>query len=188
MNGSTRLKLWTIVAVIVLSAFATLRVQAEEQWIDLTHTLSADSVFWPTAEPFQLITEAEGMTDAGYYYSAYRFSAAEHGGTHIDAPIHFAAGKMRVDEIPLQALIGDAVVIDVSRQCQHDRDYQVSVDDFKKWEKDNGRLPNAAIVLIRTGYDRYWPDPALYLGTAERGDAGVAALHFPGLHPDAAGL
>lgn len=186
MNGSTHLKFWTIVAVALSLAFASKETLAKEQWIDLTHTLSAESVFWPTAEPFQLITEAEGITDAGYYYSAYSFSAAEHGGTHIDAPIHFAEGRMRVDEIPLQTLIGDAVVIDVSQQCQRDRDYQVTVEDFRSWEKDNGRLPDAAIVLIRTGYDRYWPNAALYLGTAERGDAGVAALHFPGVHPDTA--
>ena len=186
MNWSTYLKIWLIVTVACSSAFASKGTLAKEQWIDLTHTLSADSVFWPTAEPFQLLTDAEGITDAGYYYSAYSFTAAEHGGTHIDAPIHFAEGRMRVDEIPLQTLIGDAVVIDVSQQCQHDRDYQVSIEDFQSWETDNGRLPDATIVLIRTGYDRYWPNPARYLGTAERGEAGVAALHFPGLHPDAA--
>ena len=41
-------------------------------------------------------------------------------------------------------------------------------------------------MLLRTGFSQRWPDAARYLGTAERGEAAVAKLHFPGLHPDAA--
>lgn len=58
------------------------------QWIDLTYDLSAATIYWPTAKPFKLHTVSEGMTEKGYYYAAYEFCAAEHGGTHIDAPIH----------------------------------------------------------------------------------------------------
>jgi kynurenine formamidase len=159
---------------------------ADGTWIDLTHPLSADSVFWPTAPKFELTTEAEGMTDAGYYYSAYSFSAAEHGGTHIDAPVHFAEGRMSVDEIPLSRLIGDAVVVDVSEPAGRDRDYLIGVADLTAWEETHGRIPDDTIVLLRTGYSRYWPDAEAYLGTALRGEEGVAALHFPGLDPDAA--
>ena len=157
-----------------------------ERWIDLTHPLSADAVFWPTAAPFMLTTDAEGFTDAGYYYSSYSFSTSEHGGTHIDAPIHFAKDRMTVDAIPLTALIGDAVVIDVSRQTATDRDYQVTVSDFNAWEAQHQRIPDHSIVLLRTNYSHFWPDAEKYLGTAKRGAAGVAELHFPGLHPEAA--
>ena len=157
-----------------------------ETWVDLTHALSADSVFWPTAQPFELTTVSEGETDAGYYYSAYAFSAAEHGGTHIDAPKHFARGRRGVDEIPLTQLIGEAVVVDVSTQSDDDRDHQIGTAEITAWEAVHGRIPDAAIVLFRTGFSRYWPDAVAYLGTALRGEAGVAALHFPGLHPDAA--
>ena len=45
----------------------------------------------------------------------------------------------------------------------------------------NGRIPRRSIVLLRTGFDRYWPDAERYLGTAERGEAAVPKLHFPGL-------
>lgn len=159
---------------------------AEPAWVDLTHPLSSESVFWPTARPFQLITDAEGRTEAGYYYSAYSFSGAEHGGTHIDAPIHFAEGRRSVDEIPLSQLMGPAVVIDVSRSAAEDRDHRISVPELTGWEAAHGRIPTDAIVLFRTGYSRYWPDAEAYLGTDLRGEAGVAALHFPGLHPDAA--
>lgn len=155
-------------------------------WIDLTYDLSSETVFWPTSEPFTLETVSEGMTDAGYYYSAYKFCTAEHGGTHIDAPIHFAEGRKSVDQLALSDLIGPAVRVDVSSKSATDRDYLISVDDLVAWESSNGRISPGTIVLLQTGFGRYWPDAAQYLGTALRGDAGVAALHFPGLHPDAA--
>ena len=156
------------------------------EWVDLTHSLSSESVFWPTAAPFELRTDAEGITERGYYYSAYSFTTAEQGGTHIDAPVHFAEGHRSVDEIPLSQLIGDAVVIDVSERALADRSYRIDVDALQGWEQRHGPIPKQAIVLFRTGYARYWPDAARYLGTAERGPAGAAKLRFPGLHENAA--
>ena len=65
--------------------------------VDLTYAFDANSVYWPTAEQFKLETDFEGMTDKGYFYSAYRYSAAEHGGTHLDSPVHFAKDHHTVD-------------------------------------------------------------------------------------------
>ncbi len=154
--------------------------------IDLSYAFDADTVYWPTAETFKLEKDFEGVTDKGYYYSAYRYSAAEHGGTHLDAPVHFAKGRNTVDQIPVAQLIGSGLVIDVTRQCASNPDYLVSVDDFQNWEKRNGRIAPGSIVLLRTGYGKYYPDRKKYLGTDERGAAAVAKLHFPGLDPQAA--
>ncbi|MEJ8566143.1 cyclase family protein [Elongatibacter sediminis] len=154
--------------------------------IDLTHSYDADTVFWPTADGFSLHSDFKGTTEGGWYYEANTFCTAEHGGTHLDAPIHFAAGRHHTDEIPLERLIGPAVVIDVSRQAAADRDYQVSIADFENWEARHGRLPDNIIILLRTGFAARWPDRAAYMGTDERGPDAVAKLHFPGLHPDAA--
>ena len=157
------------------------------QLIDLSHAYDATTVFWPTADPFVLETVADGVTDQGFYYAANKFRTSEHGGTHLDAPVHFARGRHAVDQIPLAQLIGPAVVVDVSAKCIADRDYQVRTDDFLAWERAEGvRIPRDAILLIRTGYSQYWPDAARYLGTAERGPDAVPKLHFPGIHPDAA--
>ncbi|MEW6126825.1 MAG: cyclase family protein [Acidobacteriota bacterium] len=156
------------------------------QWLDLSYDLSAETIYWPTAEPFKLDTVAAGVTEKGYYYSAYQFCAAEHGGTHIDAPIHFAEGRKTVDQLPLTQLIGAAIKIDVSQPTNANRDYQISVEDFTAWEARNGKIPDGSIVLLQTGYGQYWPDRVKYLGTATRGAEGVAQLHFPGLHPEAA--
>ena len=154
--------------------------------IDLSHDYSDQTVFWPTAESFKLEKVADGVTEQGYYYAANNFATSEHGGTHIDAPIHFAKGHWAVDEIPLDRLVGDAIVVDVTAAAANQPDYRVTTDDFTAWERSNGEIQAGAIVLIRTGYSKFWPDASRYLGTAERGTGAVAKLHFPGLHQDAA--
>ncbi len=155
--------------------------------VDLSYPFSAETVFWPTEERgFVLENVHRGYTERGYYYTANRFCTAEHGGTHVDAPIHFSEGRWTVDAIPLDRLIGPGVVVDVSDRAAADRDYRVRVEDFLRWEKRHGRIPTGAIVLIRTGFGRYWPDRIRYLGTDRRGPEAVAELHFPGLHPEAA--
>ena len=154
--------------------------------VDLSHVYDENTIFWPTADPFQLEVVADGVTAAGYYYAANAFTTAEHGGTHIDAPLHFAEGREAVDEIPLDRLVAPAVVVDVSAASERDSDYQVTVADIEAWEADYGELPDGAMLLIRTGFSSRWPDAERYLGTAERGEAAVALLHFPGLHPNLA--
>jgi kynurenine formamidase len=154
--------------------------------VDLSHTFDETTVFWPTSETFRLETVSDGMTDAGYYYAANNFFTAEHGGTHIDSPIHFAQGRQTVDQIPLERLVGTAVVIDVTGQAGRDADYQVTAGDIQRAEAQDGPIPPDAILLIRTGYSQRWPEAERYLGTAERGPDAVSQLHFPGLHPDAA--
>ena len=181
-----------IIACVLLSGCSTREAPLEKhfsqagEWVDLSHDFAADTIYWPTAEPFKLETVAAGKTDAGYYYSAFQFSAAEHGGTHIDAPVHFAEGRESVDQIPLDRLIGPAIKVDVSEKAKADRDYQVSVADFEAWETTNSRIPNDSIVLLRTGWSEHWNDRMKYLGTDKRGAEAVAELHFPGLAPDAA--
>jgi kynurenine formamidase len=154
--------------------------------VDLSHTYDATTVFWPTAETYRLDSVADGMTPEGYYYAANNFFSSEHGGTHLDAPVHFAKGAQSVDQVPLERLFGEAYVIDVTARADADADHQVSVEDIAAAERAQGPIPPSAIVLLRTGFSNRWPDAARYLGTAERGEAAVAKLHFPGLHPDAA--
>lgn len=89
--------------------------------------MSHDSIFWPTCETFRLDKTADGVTDKGYYYASNNYSGNEHGGTHIDAPVHFAQGHWTVDQIPLDRLIGPAVVVDVSGASAKNADYQVTV-------------------------------------------------------------
>jgi len=154
--------------------------------VDLTYPFNEQTIYWPTAKTFTLEKVAEGETEQGYWYAANNFEAAEHGGTHVDAPYHFARNGQTAEEIPLRRVIGGGVVVDVSKAALANRDYQVTRADFAAHERRYGRIPRRAVVLLRTGYGRYWPDREKYLGTAERGEAAVPKLHFPGLHPDGA--
>ena len=158
----------------------------EGKWIDLTYNFDEQTIYWPTADGFRHDTVFAGVTDSGFYYTAFNYCAAEHGGTHLDAPIHFAKGKQSMHEIPLEHLVGNAVLLDVSTKALANPDYQVTVADFEAWEEEHGQLPEGAIVLLRTGYGKFWPDKIKYMGTAEKGPGAIAKLHFPGLHPDAA--
>lgn len=154
------------------------------RWVDLTYAYSEETIYWPTADGFQLEEVAYGMTEGGWFYSSYNYSASEHGGTHFDAPIHFAQGADTNEEVPLDRLIGPAAVVDVSAQAHPD--YQVTVGDLQEWESRNGAIPSGTILLIRTGWGARWPDPVEYLGTGLKGEEAVPQLHFPGISPEAA--
>jgi kynurenine formamidase len=157
------------------------------QWVDLTHNYEENTIYWPTNRPFTKDTVFYGLTDKGYFYASFIYSAEEHGGTHFDAPLHFGhPDSPTVEQIPLQQLMGPGVVVDVSEMALKDRDYLVSVSDLKVWESKHGEIPGGAIVLLRTGYGQFWPDPLTYTGTDLQGDEAVANLRFPGLDPDAA--
>ena len=154
-------------------------------WVDLTHSFSESTIYWPTDTlGFQLSEEAFGQTEGGWFYASYSFGSAEHGGTHLDAPIHFAEGRRTTHEIPLTGLIGAAAVIDVSDRATPD--YLVSVEDLMEWEGSHGTLADGSMVLIRTGWSDRWTDRPAYLGTDLTGAEAVPELHFPGLAPEAA--
>lgn len=158
----------------------------EQDFLDLSHPFDKDTIYWPTEEGFILETEFQGFTEAGFFYTAKKFRAAEHGGTHMDAPIHFFKDRATVGEIPLTHTIGPAVVIDVSKRALKNPDYQIFVEDLLEWERHHNQIPPGSIVLLKTGYGKYYPDRKKYLGTEKKGAGAVAKLHFPGLHPGAA--
>lgn len=155
--------------------------------VDLTHAFDKNTIYWPTSpSAFELDTLSYGVTPGGWFYSSNRIRTPEHGGTHLDAPIHFAAGAWTADAIPVDRLVGPAAVIDVSAQAAADPDYRLSREDVARWEKAHGPVPAGAIVLLRTGWGARWPDRKRYLGDDTPGDA--THLHFPSYGPEAARL
>lgn len=156
----------------------------EAKAVDLTHTFDEHTITWPTDEPFHWEKSRWGARPDGSWYASATYGGSEHGGTHLDAPIHFAEGRATTDQIPVETLIAPAVVVDVSEACRADRDYVLRVDDLTAWERAHGRIPARAIVLVRTDWGRFWPDKQAYLGTDAPGD--VAHLHFPGVGAEAA--
>lgn len=170
----------------MLTAMLFLALFGGADVIDLTHTFDEQTIYWPNAKPFVFKKDSWGKNASGWWYAAGSYAASEHGGTHLDGPVHFAQGKETVDEIPLRRLMGDAWVIDVSKACDANPDYLVTSADIEAFEKTHGRIPTDAIVLVRTGWSRRWPDKKRYLGSDTPGD--TAHLHFPGISEAAAKL
>jgi kynurenine formamidase len=155
--------------------------------VDLTHALNAKTIYWPTSPTtFKLDSLSYGQTPGGWFYSSFAFSAPEHGGTHLDAPIHFGEGHLTVDRVPLDRLIAPAVVIDVTARARADQDYRLTRDDILAFERAHGRIPAGTIVLLRTGWSTRWPDKKAYLGDDTPNDA--TKLHFPSYGVEAARL
>jgi kynurenine formamidase len=149
--------------------------------IDLSYAINDKLVPWPgDAKWFEAKVNAT-VEKNGYFTRS--FWMLEHYGTHLDAPVHFPPGKMTVDEIPARKLFGPAVVLDVRAESAKDADYRVTAARVKEWENRHGRIPESAIVLLRTGWASRWPDVQRY-----RNQDAQARMHFPGYSVEAANL
>jgi kynurenine formamidase len=158
---------------------------ATAEVVDLTYTFDEKTLYWPSSpSAFKLEQLAYGATPGGYFYSANAICAPEHGGTHLDAPIHFAAGKRTADQIPVRQLVAPAVVIDATTRTATNADYRLTADDVRAFEANHGRIPAGAIVLLRTGWSARYGDRKAYFGDDTPGATGN--LHFPSFGADAA--
>ena len=152
--------------------------------VDLTYAFDEKTIYWPTGQPFHWEKESWGISPGGYWYTSGRFAASEHGGTHLDAPIHFGKDRQSVGELALSRLVAPALVIDITGACARNSDYSLRPADLTAWEKAHARIPAGSIVLVRTGWGKFWGDKKRYLGSDAPGD--TAHLHFPGIAPEAA--
>jgi kynurenine formamidase len=147
--------------------------------VDLTWPINGKSAFWPgdNYEPFELETiatlEADGVLSKA-------FSSPEHLGTHIDAPNHFEPDRASVDQIPPEQLFAPGVMIDVAPAVSMNPDYRVGLDDIRRFEKVHGRIPSGAVVLVHTGWSRFWDNATRYANKDVMG-----RLHFPGFSGEA---
>lgn len=181
-----RCLLSAIVLAPALAAGAPLDL-ASAKVVDLTHAFDAQTLYWPTSPSgFELKQLAFGPTPGGWFYSANSISAPEHGGTHLDAPIHFAEHGLAADALPVRQLVGPAVVIDIAAQAAANADYRLTVADVEAWEKRNGKVAAGAIVMLRSGWSQRWPNRKSTFGDDTPGSA--ANLHFPSYGAEAASL
>lgn len=180
------LKKWIV--FVFLGFFLAAFLHAQEfkgKLLDMTYPYDENTIYWPTAKSFELKKVFWGISEGGWWYASNEYSASEHGGTHADAPIHFAQNGRTIDQIPLQEWIGPAASIDVTEQCEKNRDYLLSVEDIKRWEKEYGEIPDGAWVVMYTGIDtKYYPDKKKVLGTVKTGQRAIPELSFPGFSPE----
>ncbi len=164
----------------------TCKTGTKGELLEMTYVYEKNTIYWPTAKGFELKKIAWEIGEGGYWYASNEFSASEHGGTHADAPIHFAENGRTMDQIPLEEWIGPSVKIDVTENCEQNRDYLLSVEDIIKWEEEYGQIPDGAWVIMYTGINtKYYPDKLKVLGTEKTGEAALPELSFPGFSPEA---
>ena len=143
----------TTQAVLFLSL--VVMVIGKLQVFDLSYTYDNDTIYWPPEQKdgsFRVIhTISNGDGTNKDYYELNRFCTAEHGGTHLDAPRHFAPGTTGMSDIPLDKLIGPAFIIDVSSDAARNKDLLILQAHFEAAEKALGRTVDGCIVLLYTG-------------------------------------
>lgn len=163
------------------------RFPAGGRLIDLTHPFDETTLYWPTSPSgFVLKSLFHGRTPGGFFYAANEMAAPEHGGTHIDSPIHFAERGSTTEKVELDRLVAPAIVIDISRAAARSPDALLEPVDVERFEAERGAIEPGTIVLVRTGWADRWPDRKRYLGDDKPGDA--SRLHFPGISRAAADL
>jgi len=125
-----------------------------------------------------------GYPERGYFARRVRTGPEgmlEQYGTHVEASAHaFGTRGKFIDEYPLSSFIGPGMVIDIIEKVKANPEYKVTVDDIMDWKKRNGEIPDGAIVIVKSGWDRYWGDYNAYFGVDAAGKH-----HYPGIGPDA---
>lgn len=157
---------------------------ANGKLLSMSHLYDNETITWGTFTQFQHKLVREGRLNENVsYYLSYDLRLNEHAGTHMDAPIHFSKGKWSVDQIPLENLIGEGIVVNMSAKASNDRNAQLTVRDLQIWEENNGRIPDDSLLFVFTGWCNFWPNYEMYMGTKSNDST---LYRFPGIDGDAA--
>ncbi|XP_022095369.1 uncharacterized protein LOC110981784 [Acanthaster planci] len=176
---------------LVLSSMFTLTLALRKgELLDMTYGYDGNSLAYPGNGFFQLTIRSRGPEGTFPWLEDNVICTPEHIGTHIDAPAHFAQGKMRVDDIPLDQLVRPAIRVDISEKAKMDRNYSMTVKDLQDWEDVHGRIPDGCLLLVYTGWGVFYPDRLAYLGTTRNDtfldEQGRSLVYSPGVAPEAA--
>ena len=144
--------------------------------VDLTQPLTESTPVIKLPPPFVNTPglsreEISHYDDRGPAWAWYTLTIGEHVGTHLDAPIHWVTGKDGddVSAIGPERLIGPACVVDKTAETDADNGYLLTVADLEAWEAENGRVPDGAWVLLRTGWGWRAQDETAFLNVGEQG-------------------
>lgn len=148
--------------------------------IDLSHPINAQIPTWDGSCGFDLdlLCDYENC-DSSTKFRVQKLNMKAGAGTHLDAPLHcFSRGKS-IDQIPLKDLVLPSIVINVADKAK--ADYQLSIVDIQNFESDHGNIPSNHLVIIYTGWSKYWNDPSKYRSEDSQGH-----MHFPSVSSKAA--
>lgn len=150
-------------------------------FVDLSHTLNPNIPSHPAVNASKFRMRVLKTVGNDSLFKIERIKTLTHIGTHVDAPSHVSISGWNVSDIPLQRFIAPAVVVDIRHKTYKNPDAQLTSEDLIFWEKENGKIPPGSVLLVLTGWDRFWNNEKMYFGTDDNGN-----LHFPTLSTDAA--
>jgi len=154
----------------VTQALSLAELLAGVDVIDLTQPLSEETPVLQLPEPFANTPglrrhEISRYDERGPAWAWDWLEIGEHVGTHFDAPIHWVTGREGEDvaSVPVERLVGPAVVIDKSAEAAEDANFLLTADDVRAFEAEHGELPAGGWVLLRTGWDARADDQDAFL-------------------------
>lgn len=165
----------TVTDPVTDPAAALTAALAGARLVDLTQPLGPATVLWPGSQPFEAIVEASHEENGVYYR---HLSVPEHAGTHFDAPSHYAADGIDVEDVPIETLVRPVAVFDVRDLVGDDRYHAVPAAAIEELERRDGMLEPGSVAAVMTGWDRHRHDARAY-AYAEDGTPSL-----PGLAPD----
>lgn len=145
--------------------------------IDLTHTLSSDTVSWDGDCGFNLSSTTD-YTDCTLpnLFRVQKIEMRAGMGTHMDAPAHCIPGGKTIEALSLTDLVADCIVIDVSKEINEN--YVVMPEVIVRFESEHGMIAQSSFIIFYTGWSKYWNDKEKYRNN----------LQFPSIHEDTAKL
>lgn len=120
--------------------------------IDLTHRVESRAEAFPGDSSPRMTFTARLPKDE---FNLTDLSVCVHYGTHMDAPFHFLADGITIDEIPLDWLYGPATRIDIRKGAGE----LITVEDFRPYER---HLTPGARIILNTGWHARFGQPAFY--------------------------
>ena len=146
--------------------------------VDLSHPITPDIPLWP-GDPTVRFQTVASLRDHGFFLQ--RFSMGEHSGTHLASPSTYLDDGSDPNAIAPDSLVVPVAVIDATDPASRDPDYTLSTGDVAEWERRNGPIGPNTLVMLNTGWWRFWRQPARFINIGEDGK-----MHTPGFSPEAA--
>lgn len=143
----------------------------------LSHVLANGGPVFPGDPPVEIRPAATIEAD-GYHLQT--LLTGEQAGTHWAAAAHFHSGGVAADDLDPGDFFFPAVVLDVRAEAKEDADFTLGVAEIRAWEADFGPIPPDSAVIMWTGFEDRWDDPAAYLNADPAG-----GLHYPGFGAEA---
>ncbi|HEY0781941.1 MAG TPA: cyclase family protein [Thermoanaerobaculia bacterium] len=153
------------------------------KYVDLTHTIAPGIPVWAGFGPSKFAPTVNPKTGKAYTYKDDGFEATHYDlatdqlGTQLDPPAHWNPAYPAIDELPPTFAVRPLVVIPIVEQAKKDPNYALQVADVLAWEKKHGRIPEGAVVFVRSDWSKEWPNPELATRTRFPG-VSLASLKF----------